>query len=99
VLMAALAHRGVRCRFLGPDLPADALAAAIRRIAPVAVVLWSQRTPTADPDVLRSLPRTRPGFRVFAAGPGWATVELPPRVVRLASLIDATDAISTVASA
>ena len=94
VLAATLAERGIACRSLGADLPVAALASAIQRIAPAAVVLWSQLTSTADPQVLRSLPRTRPGFRTFAAGPGWAEVELPPRAVLLSSLLEATDLVS-----
>ena len=98
VLTATLAERGVTCRSLGTDLPADALVAAIRRTAPAALLLWSQLADTADPDLLMSLPRTRPGFRIFIGGPGWADVAVGPRVVRLSSLQEATDAISAVAS-
>ena len=98
VLTATLAERGVTCRSLGTDLPADALVAAIRRTAPAALLLWSQLADTADPDLLTSLPRTRPGFRIFIGGPGWADVAVGPRVVRLSSLQEATDAISAVAS-
>ena len=94
VLAAMLAHRGIACRSLGADLPVAAMASAIRRLAPAAVVLWSQLSSTAEPKILRSLPRTRPEFRTFAAGPGWAEVELPPRVVLLTSLLQATDMIS-----
>ncbi len=98
VLTATLAQRGVTCRSLGTDLPADALVAAIRRTAPAALLLWSQLADTADPDLLMSLPRTRPGFRIFIGGPGWADVAVGPRVVRLSSLQEATDAVSAVAS-
>ncbi len=98
VLAAALAQRGVSCRSLGTDLPAAALATAIRRTAPAALLLWSQLSSTADPQVLRSLPRTRPGYRSFVAGPGWAQVELPPQVGRLGSLKEATDALSAAAT-
>lgn len=86
VLSAALADRRVECRSLGARLPADALVAAIRRTAPAAVVLWAQSERTADAAVLRGLPRTRPRFRTFVAGPGWEGVVVPPRVVRLDSL-------------
>jgi hypothetical protein len=99
VLAATLAQRGVTCRSLGPDLPADALVAAIRRTAPAALLLWSQLSDTADPELLASLPRTRPGFRIFVGGPGWAGVPTGPRIVRLSSLQEATDAITAVASA
>ena len=77
VLSATLAQRGVSCRSLGADLPPTALTTAIRRTAPAAVLLWSQLSSTADPQVLRSLPRTRPGYRGFVAGPGWAEVDAP----------------------
>src|SRR3954469_3399740 len=99
VLAATLAQRGVTCRSLGTDLPADALVAAIRRTAPAALLLWSQLSDTADPDLLASLPRTRPGFRIFIGGPGWADVTVEATIVRLSSLQEATDAISAVASA
>jgi MerR family transcriptional regulator, light-induced transcriptional regulator len=99
VLSATLAQRGVACRSLGTDLPSDALVTAIRRIAPAALLLWSQLPETADPDLLKSLPRTRPGFRTFVAGPGWADGSLGPRIGRLSSLHEATDVISTLASA
>ena len=99
VLAATLAQRGVACRSLGTDLPVDALVTAIRRTAPVAVLLWSQLPETADPGLLKSLPRTRPGFRTFVAGPGWADDTLGPQIGRLNSLQEATDVISTLASA
>lgn len=97
VLAAVLAERGVPCRSLGADLPVDALAAAIRRTAPVALVLWSQSRSTASPEVIRGLPVTRPRVRSFVAGPGWANVELPARVTHLESLIDATDQLAQAA--
>jgi MerR family transcriptional regulator, light-induced transcriptional regulator len=85
-LACALDARGVAHRYLGADLPADALAAAARRTAPAAVVLWAQLPDVADGDVLRALPRTRPRFRTFAAGPGWVDVDVPQPITRLASL-------------
>jgi hypothetical protein len=93
-LAAALHGHGVAHRYLGADLPADALAAAARRTAPVAVVLWSQLAETADADLLGSLPRTRPRYRTFAAGPGWDGAALPQRTARLTSLRGAVAAIS-----
>jgi transposase-like protein len=86
VLGAVLADRRVESRSLGSDLPVEALVAAVRRTAPAAVVLWSQLSATADVEVLRALPRTRPRFRTYVAGPGWAGVALPPRVTWLDSL-------------
>ncbi|MDN5932040.1 MAG: cobalamin B12-binding domain-containing protein, partial [Pseudonocardia sp.] len=78
-LATSLADRRVECRSLGANLPSDALVAAIRRTAPAAVVLWSHTPPTADLGLLRSLPRPRPRFRTYAAGPGWAHRELEQR--------------------
>ncbi len=98
VLCATLAQRGVACRSLGADLPGDALIAAIRRTAPMAILLWSQLSDTADSALLESLPRVRPGFRAFVAGPGWAGITLAPQIVRLSSLQEATDMISALAS-
>ena len=93
VLAALLAERGVGCRSLGAALPADALAAAVRRTAPAAVVLWSQLPSTADPTVVTGLPVTRPRYRTFVAGPGWDGAALPAGVGVLRSLVDASERI------
>jgi hypothetical protein len=93
VLAALLAEYGIACRSLGPALPATALAAAVRRTAPAAVVLWSQLEPTADVAVVAALPVTRPRFRTYVAGPGWDGAALPVGVTRLASLTDAAERI------
>jgi hypothetical protein len=93
VLAALLAERGVGCRSLGAALPADALAAAVRRTAPAAVVLWSQLPSTADPAVVTGLPVTRPRYRTFVAGPGWDGAALPAGVGVLRSLVDAAERI------
>jgi methanogenic corrinoid protein MtbC1 len=98
VLSATLAQRGVACRSLGADLPADALIAAIRRTAPIAILLWSELPDTANGALLTSLPRTRPGFRVFVAGPGWADITLAPQIPRLNSLQEATTVLSALAA-
>jgi hypothetical protein len=93
VLGALLAERGVACRALGPALPADALAAAVRRTAPAAVVLWSQIESTADVDVAAGLPVTRPRFRTYVAGAGWDGAALPRGLDRLSSLTEAAERI------
>jgi MerR family transcriptional regulator, light-induced transcriptional regulator len=94
VLAAVLATRRVPCRMLGANLPMAGLAAAVRRTAPALVVLWAQLAETADAEALAALPRTRPRFRIAAAGPGWAEHELPSRVDRLDSLVTARQAIT-----
>jgi MerR family transcriptional regulator, light-induced transcriptional regulator len=70
-LEAELATRGVGTRMLGPALPSDALASAVRRIAPAVVVVWAQLARSADPAVVTGLPRARQRSRTFLAGPGW----------------------------
>ena len=86
VLGAALAERGHASRTLGPAMPADALAAAVRRTGPAALFLWSQLPTTADPAVLERLPTTRPATALVVGGPGWAGAELPARVTRAEDL-------------
>src|SRR5688572_17363191 len=97
-LAAELAQRGVVVRQLGAALPVDALAAAVRRTAPSAVVLWAQLPRYADPGVLTALPRTRQQVRVFVGGPGWArgVVTAPAeRVEDLAAAVEAVEAAVT----
>ncbi|MFE9744901.1 MerR family transcriptional regulator [Saccharothrix saharensis] len=92
-LAAVLALRGVGVRQLGAALPADALAAAVRRTAPAAVVLWAQLPRYADPGVVTALPRTRQQVRVFAGGPGWERGVVPQPAERITTLPTAADAI------
>ncbi|RDI30195.1 MerR-like DNA binding protein [Lentzea flaviverrucosa] len=97
-LAAELAQRGVVVRQLGAALPMDALAAAVRRTAPSAVVLWAQLPRYADPGVISALPRTRQQVRVFVGGPGWTrgVVTAPAeRVEDLAAAVDAVEAAVT----
>ena len=97
-LAAELAQRGVVVRQLGAALPVDALAAAVRRTAPSAVVLWAQLPRYADPGVLTALPRTRQQVRLFVGGPGWrrGVVTAPAeRVEDLAAAVDAVEAAVT----
>ncbi|MEU4741096.1 MerR family transcriptional regulator [Actinosynnema sp. NPDC023658] len=92
-LAAELARRGVGARQLGAALPADALASAVRRTAPAAVVLWAQLPRYADPGVVSALPRTRQLLRVFAGGPGWERGVVPQQAERINNLAAAADAI------
>ena len=70
-LLATLAAREIGTRMLGAALPTDALAAAIRRTAPSAVVLWAQAPRHADPALAKKLPTNRRRCRLLFAGPGW----------------------------
>ncbi|WP_367134942.1 MerR family transcriptional regulator [Saccharothrix sp. HUAS TT1] len=92
-LAAVLAQRGVGVRQLGAALPADALASAVRRTAPAAVVLWAQLPRYADPGVVAALPRTRQQVRVFTGGPGWHRGIVPQPAERIDDLPSAADAI------
>jgi DNA-binding transcriptional MerR regulator len=80
-LVATLACRGLGTRMLGPAVPADALAAAIRRTAPAAVVLWAQLPRNADPALATVTPKGRQRTRLFLGGPGWRAIDLDPRLV------------------
>ncbi len=74
-LVAALAAREIGTRMLGAALPADALAAAIRRTAPSAVVLWAQAPRHADPALAKKLPTNRTRCRLLFGGPGWRVAD------------------------
>ena len=84
-LLATLAAREIGTRMLGAALPADALAAAIRRTAPSAVVLWAQSPRHADPALAKKLPTNRTRCRLLFAGPGWRAGE---RVTAIDTLTD-----------
>ncbi len=92
-LAAELAQRGIVARQLGAALPVDALAAAVRRTAPSAVVLWAQLPRYADPGVLAAVPRTRQQVRVFVGGPGWRRGMVPSPAERVDDLGDAVAAV------
>jgi DNA-binding transcriptional MerR regulator len=91
-LAAALAEAGIPCRLLGARVPPSALAGAVRRTGPDAVVVWSHSHDTADPrqlDALRSGPHRPP--LIIAAGPGWdelpVVIERPDRLDAALSLL------------
>ncbi|MFJ5881990.1 MerR family transcriptional regulator [Kitasatospora cineracea] len=93
---AALAERGLPFRVFGAALPAAALAAAVRRTGPAAVLLWSQTRATADPVPARAVAATSWGPRgarlrpaVLAAGPGWHRTTRPPGTLAPRDLPDA----------
>jgi MerR family transcriptional regulator, light-induced transcriptional regulator len=95
-LNTALAQRGVGSLMLGAALPADALAASVRRIAPAAVFLWAQLPRYADCQLLSAMPKTRQRIRLFVGGPGWISAKLPAHAEPLGSLSTAVDRISYV---
>lgn len=89
-LAAGLGERGLGCRVLGPAVPAQALAAAVRRTGAAALFVWSQTPATGDPAPLAALPVTRPPTALVVGGPGWHA-DLPVRVTRVAGLGAAMD--------
>jgi DNA-binding transcriptional MerR regulator len=99
-LGAARAERHRASRLLGARVPGPALADAIRRTGPAAVVLSSHMSTTADPEQLRLAATARPRpLLVAATGPGWSDVELPAGVERPDTLGDALDLILPLADA
>lgn len=93
---AALAERRTACRMLGAALPADALRAAVRRLGPAGLFVWSQVPDTAHIEALATLPQTRPPTTVVVGGPGWGAAQLPDRVIRAGDL---TAAVTLLAAA
>ncbi|PVC68623.1 MerR family transcriptional regulator [Streptomyces sp. CS081A] len=100
-LAAGLSERGLPTRMFGAAVPAEALDAAVRRMGPAAVVLWSQARSTANHALARHVAgssfgvkgaRTRP--LVLLAGPGWAGRTPEPGTLRPGGLREALDALS-----
>ncbi len=92
-LAAGLGERGISSRTLGPATPGTALRAAVTRIGPAALFLWSQTTVSAEPQVLADVPVRRPPTAVVVGGPGWAPDRLPPGVTVAVDLPHAVELI------
>ncbi|MFF4019966.1 MerR family transcriptional regulator [Streptomyces sp. NPDC001843] len=78
-LNAGLGELGLATRMFGAAVPAPALAAAVRRLGPAAVVLWAQARSTASPPLARDVAAMEWGVKgarrrplVVLGGPGWA---------------------------
>ncbi|PWI13143.1 transcriptional regulator [Streptomyces sp. Act143] len=83
-LNAVLAERGAATLMLGGAVPAAALLAAVRRVGPSAVVLWSQSSVTAALELVQHVAATHWGIRgartrssVMLTGPGWGRTARP----------------------
>ncbi|WP_141208489.1 MerR family transcriptional regulator [Streptomyces griseorubiginosus] len=94
-LNAALAQRGTATLMLGGAVPGDALLAAVERVGPGAVVLWSQSARTANLALVQQVAATRWGIRgartrsrVLLTGPGWGR-SVRPGLLRPRGLHDA----------
>ncbi|CAM5640055.1 MerR family transcriptional regulator [Streptomyces canarius] len=98
-LHAALGREGLPVRMLGAAVPVEALDAAVRRLGPVAVVLWAQESTRAAPALARhvaglrwGMKGTRRGPAVLLGGPGWSRTQ-PPVGLRPAGLTQAVEAL------
>ncbi len=90
---AGLSEAGVASRLLGPDLPSDALAAAVRRTGPSVLFVWAQRRPTAQAVRAAALPVQRPPTALVVGGPGWGDGPLPTGATAVGSLTEALAAV------
>ncbi|MFC9290928.1 MerR family transcriptional regulator [Streptomyces sp. NPDC057052] len=104
-LSAALAELGVPALVLGAAVPTETVVAAVQRVGPVAVVLWSQSRSTASLPLARHLAATRWGVRgartqslVMLCGPGWSR-PTEPGLTRPAGLSTAVRMLSSAGSA
>jgi hypothetical protein len=104
-LHAALVEQGLPTRMFGAAVPPEALTAAVRRLGPVAVVLWSQTRSTADRPLARHIAATAWGIKgaraqpaVLLGGPGWAG-RAEPGMLRPPGLRDALTTLLDLAEA
>ncbi|MFJ8199330.1 MerR family transcriptional regulator [Streptomyces sp. NPDC096152] len=106
-LNAALCERGLPTRMFGAAVPAEALAAAVQRLGPAAVVLWAQARSTASLPLARYVAAAQWGVKgarrqplVLLGGPGWAGRRAPglPRPNSLREALDALSAAHTAAA-
>ncbi|MGW0837868.1 MerR family transcriptional regulator [Streptomyces prunicolor] len=99
-LNAALGELGLPTRMFGAAVPAEALATAVRRLGPAAVVLWAQARSTASPALARHLADIHWGVKgarrqpsVVLAGPGWSGTSVRG-ALRPTTLADAVGIVS-----
>ena len=94
-LSAALAERQIEVVMLGQRVPSDALFAAVQRLGPSVVFVWSQAAATGHPAHLADLRKIRPAPALVAGGPGWPE-SMPPGVIRVLHLAEAVSKISRI---
>jgi methanogenic corrinoid protein MtbC1 len=94
-IAAGLAEHKIATRVLGARMPGDALANAVKKLGPSAVVIWSQTQGTADLTLWDEIGTLRPNPLRMSAGPGWIE-ELPEGVV---TCPDFTSTLITLAAA
>ncbi len=91
-LCVGLMEQRISCRLLGAATPLDALAAAVRRTGPAALVLWSQTKDTAE-GVFDAVPQLRPRTAIIVGGDGWPTT-IPEHVTFATGLQHGLDLVS-----
>ncbi|WP_170131302.1 MerR family transcriptional regulator [Quadrisphaera granulorum] len=93
VLAAAVAANGVRPWVLSPGLPREAVAAAVRRTGPAAVLVHAERSVQDAAAQLGPLPRLRHPARLVLSGAGWAWAAVPEgrTALRAPALSEALD--------
>lgn len=95
VLAAALVERGVRSQLLGAGTPHPSLAAAVRKLRPAVVFLWSSRPETGrlhPPDTFAGTDAL-----LLLGGPGWAAAGAQPPVgVRSEQVSDLGSAVARI---
>ncbi len=95
VLAVGLAERGCPARVIGAQVPASALATAVRRLRPSAVFVSCVVAGTADPaDLVSAIAPTRPPTRIVIGGSGWPD-DLPSGLQRATGLGEALDLLAT----
>jgi len=77
-LAAALVERRVGARTLGGCTPAAALAAAVERVSPRVLFLWSSTSGTGDVARLAAVAAVDPTLVLLLGGPGWGSPGGPP---------------------
>lgn len=92
-LRAALSEREVPTNFLGPRVPNAALQAAVKRLRPRAVIIWSSTHQTAELADLDKFAGQRPPVKIWLAGPGWTSAHRDAHL-HLDSLAGAVDVLS-----
>ena len=94
-LAAALAERQIEVVMLGQRVPFDALFAAVQRLGPSVVFVWSQAAATGHPAHLADLRKIRPAPALVVGGPGWPE-SMTPGVIRVLHLAEAVSIIARI---
>ncbi len=94
-LASALAERQIDVIMLGQRVPSDALFAAVQRLGPSVVFVWSQAAVTGHPAHLADLRKIRPAPALIAGGPGWLE-SMPSGVIRVLHLAEAVSKIARI---